>query len=110
MRYAREWVFRRSDTPGLFGNIAILAFVLVQCLDGILTYTGMNRGFLEGNLLASWLMSIMGVGLGLVVIKLMAIVCGAILYRNGTHNPVAILTVVYLIVAIIPWMNLLLTF
>src|SRR3989344_177902 len=87
------WVWRKSDTSGLFGNVAILMFVLVQCLDGILTYVAvMTWGIaLETNPVASSFMSVMGVGLGLVVAKLVGVALGAILYWRGAHNAVAML-------------------
>jgi len=46
----RTTLCSRLDSPhGLFGNVAVLVFVIVQCLDGALTYLGraddmMNAG------------------------------------------------------------------
>ena len=111
MGYVREWLFRIWDKSNcLFGNIAITAFVVVQCLDGIFTYIGVNRGLApEGNPLARRLMSIVGVGLGVIVFKVVAVGLGSLLYLWGRYNVLATLTAFYVIFILSPWVYLFLT-
>jgi len=104
--YAWEWMWRRSNS--LFGDITIILFVLVQCLDGTFTYVGVNVWGvgIEANPLISCVMSVMGVGLGLATAKLVAIGLGLYFYWYGLHNLVALLTTIYVIIAILPWTRL----
>lgn len=103
-----KWLTRRSDTPGTFGKLAIVMFVLVQCLDGISTYITVITWeiVLETNPVIFLLMSKVGVGIGLMVAKLAGIIFGIILYWRGVHNIVAMLTVFYFIVVVLPWLYL----
>jgi hypothetical protein len=39
--------------------------------------------------------------------KLFAVTCGAVLYVTARHRWVAVLTVVYLAFAVVPWVSLL---
>ena len=102
---------RRLDTPGLFGKVAIVMFVLAQCADGILTYKGVSTWGVdvEANLLVVWVMSLAGIGPGFAIVKIAAIIFGVIIYGHGFCNVLATLTVVYLVFAILPWIYLFLT-
>lgn len=88
-----------------FGNAAVLAFVIVQYLDGALTYFGIHAWGMqiEANPLVSSAMSLAGVGPGLAIAKLVAISFGVILHLRGVHVIVAALTAFYFAVAILPW-------
>ena len=33
-------LYRQWDTPSFFGNLIVVGFLVVQCLDGVLTYLG----------------------------------------------------------------------
>jgi hypothetical protein len=36
-------LYKPWDTPSVFGDLAVLGFLLVQCLDGVFTYLGVQR-------------------------------------------------------------------
>ncbi len=116
MGYAKrawEWLFKIWDKRNcLFGKITITTFVVAQCLDGIFTYVGVRAWGLgmEVNPLLVWFMSVIGVGIGLIAVKIVAVVLGTIIYRSGRHNIVAVLATIYLVVAVLPWAYLFLTF
>ena len=86
-----------------------LAFVLIQVLDGILTYQGILRfgSAAEGNPLVSWYAATFGPVVGLAGAKLFAVACGLILYLTARYREVAVLTLVYLAFAVVPWAALL---
>lgn len=86
-----------------FGNVAVLGFLFVQWLDWGFTYIGMavwGPG-IEANPLISSAVAYAGVGPGLTAAKLLA-VC-IMLHLRGVHFMVALLTAVYVAVAIVPW-------
>lgn len=111
MRHAWKWLSRRSeDTSGLWGGIVISVFVFVQSLDGVLTFKGINSwGNVEANPIVGLIMSVFGIGPGLVITKLVAIGCGTFLYWKSARNAVILATAIYLIFAVFPWLYLFLT-
>lgn len=107
----------KVSTPGgtpsyLFGNLALVAFLLAQALDGVLTYIGVNTYGLdiEGNPLIGWLMATFGEGPGLATAKVTAGGFGIALHVSGVHMVVALLTAFYFAVAILPWVAILFIF
>ena len=88
-----------------FGDIAVVTFMVVQALDGILTYLGVHiwGPSVEANPLISSAVSFAGVGTGVAVAKLFAVGLGMILHLRRVHGVVALLTAFYLAVAIVPW-------
>jgi hypothetical protein len=86
-----------------------LAFVVVQALDGSLSYVGvLHHGLaIEANPLVAWYLAALGPAAGFAAAKLFAVTCGAVLYLTGRFYWVAILTLVYLVAAIFPWIGLL---
>ena len=84
----------------------LLAFVLVQCADGWLTAIGISRfgSAIEANPLLAWYVSTFGAGIALGAAKLMAVGCAVALYFHACHRTLIALTVLYLVVAIVPWM------
>jgi hypothetical protein len=103
----RRWIFNRSR-DSRFGNGVVLAFLLVQALDGVLTYVGISLGqAAEGNPLVAGVMTVFGLGPGLAGMKLVAGSLGITLHLFGTHRLVALLTALYVCAAIIPWAALL---
>jgi hypothetical protein len=91
------------------GEIAILAFFLVQALDAAFTYWGVamhGRGIEANPLLASLMWSI-GEGPALASAKLTAAACGMILHLTHVHRIVAALTAFYVCAALLPWMYVL---
>ncbi len=90
----RTTLCSRLDSPhGLFGNVAVLVFVIVQCLDGALTYLGVHIWGLsiEANPLVSSAVSMAGVGTGLAATKLFAVALGMMLHLRRVHLVVALL-------------------
>jgi len=103
---------RRLDSPhGLFGDLAVILFIVVQCLDGALTYMGVHTWGLsiEANPLVSSAVSVAGVGTGLAATKAFAVGLGVMLHLRRVHLVVAGLAVFYLAVAILPWTVMFLT-
>jgi hypothetical protein len=102
------YLYQRWDSRSTFGDLAVVAFVLVQCLDGIFTYLGVKTWGLgiEANPLITSAVSMAGLGVGLAGTKLIAVGFGIILHLRRTHIVVAILTAFYFAAAIIPWTTL----
>lgn len=99
-------LYRRWDESNTrFGDIAVLSFLVVQCLDGVFTYLGVSiwGPGIEANPIISSAMSAAGLGPGLAGAKLVAIAFGIVLHLRRVHNLVAFLTFIYLAVAILPW-------
>ena len=105
-------LYKRWDTPRcLFGDVAVLGFLIVQCLDGAFTYLGVKiwGPGIEANPLVSSVVAVAGLGFGLAGAKLVAIGFGILLHLCRVHNLVALLTLIYVAAAIIPWTALFLT-
>ncbi len=83
----------------------VIGFLLVQCLDGALTYVGVRTWGLsiEANPLISSAVHALGLGVGLAGVKLLAGTLGILLHLRSVHVMVALLTVLYVAVAIVPW-------
>jgi hypothetical protein len=88
-----------------FGDIAVVTFMVVQAMDGILTYLGVHiwGPSVEANPLISSAVAFAGPGTGVAIAKLFAVGLGMILHLRGVHGVVALLTAFYLAVAIVPW-------
>lgn len=88
-----------------FGDIAVVVFLCVQCLDGALTYLGVRTWgpSIEANPIVSSAVAFGGLGAGLVSAKLVAIGFGMILHLKRVHTVVALLTAFYVCAAIVPW-------
>jgi hypothetical protein len=110
---AQQTTFRKQlDMPhGLFGDLAVLAFLIAQCLDGALTYLGLHTWGIaaEANPLVSSAVSFAGVGAGLAATKLFAVGLGMMLHLRRAHLVVAVLAFLHFAVAIIPWTLMFLT-
>jgi hypothetical protein len=96
---------RWNEPNSLFGDIAVIGFVLAQCLDGVFTYLGIGiwGPTIEMNPLVSSAMSAAGVAAGLGGAKAVAIAFGMVLHLRRVHNVVALLTVIYFTIAVLPW-------
>lgn len=90
-----------------FGNVVIVVFLIAQVLDAVLTYLGLSIGISEGNPLVAYSFHHAGVGPGLTIAKLIAVACSMSLHLLGLHRILAMLTVMYLSLAILPWTYLL---
>jgi hypothetical protein len=93
----------------LFGDAALLLFLLAQACDGVLTYVGVTIYGLqmEGNPLISWMIAAMGQGPALTAAKLTAGGFGIALHLSSVHKAVAMLTAFYVVVAVVPWITIL---
>jgi len=100
-RLLRPWGTSRSHV----GDCIVLGFLLVQALDGSLTYLGVRLWgpSIEGNPLVSSAMAYAGLGVGLAGAKLFATTFGIVLHLKRMHGMVALLTALYLAAAILPW-------
>jgi divalent metal cation (Fe/Co/Zn/Cd) transporter len=99
-------LYRRWETPRcFFGDIAVLSFVIVQCLDGVFTYLGVRLWgpAIEANPIVSSTVQLIGLGAGLTTVKLVAVGLGILLHLRRVHNVVALLTAIYVAAAILPW-------
>ena len=65
---------RQRTSNNRFGDVMVLGFLLVQCLDGVFTYLGVKTWgpAVEANPLVSSAIAAAGLGLGLVGAKLVA--------------------------------------
>jgi len=88
-----------------FGKLALAVFLVMQCLDGVLTYLGVTAfGIaIEGNPIVAALMTHLGHGLGLLSAKAAAAALGVCLHLHEIHSVVALLAGFYLTVAVAPW-------
>jgi hypothetical protein len=93
----------------LFGDIAVVAFLLAQAFDGVLTYVGVSTyGVrMEGNPLLGWLMATFGQGVALTAAKTTAGAFGIALHLTSVHRVVALLTALYVAAAVLPWIGIL---
>jgi Domain of unknown function (DUF5658) len=100
-RVYRSWEAERS----VFGDAAVVAFLIVQCLDGVFTYLGVAiwGPRIEANPIVASAITAGGPTLGLFGMKAVAVGFGMLLHLRRVHTLVAILTAVYFAVAIIPW-------
>ena len=101
-----------TDKPtrrNLFGDIALLLFLLAQASDGVLTYVGVaTYGVgIEGNPVIAWLMGTMGEGPALTMAKVTAGMFGIALHLSSVHKVVAVLALFYFAVAVFPWVAIL---
>jgi hypothetical protein len=96
---------------GTFGDLAVIAFLLAQALDGALTYFGLHTWgpSVEANPLVSIAMSLAGIGGGLAAAKLFAMSLGVLLHLRRAHVVVALLAALHFALAILPWTLMFLT-
>jgi len=86
-----------------------LAFVMVQALDGAMSYLGVHMlgSWIEANPLVAWYAAAFGPAVAFTVVKLFAVACGTLLYLTARHRTVAALTLFYLAFAVVPWAHVL---
>lgn len=99
----------RGTRRSRFGDVALVAFLLAQACDGVLTYVGVSTygTRIEGNPLLSWLMTVMGQGVALTAAKTAAGAFGIVLHLTAVHRVVAVLAALYVAAAVVPWIGLL---
>ena len=103
---------RSGTRRNLFGDIALLVFLVAQASDGVLTYIGVSSYGLhaEANPLISWLMASIGEGAALTTAKVSAAFFGIALHLSAVHKAVACLAALYMAAAVLPWMAILFYF
>jgi hypothetical protein len=89
----------------LFGNCAIVLFLACQILDGLLTYFALSAHGpqLEGNPIIRLLISFLGIEAALILAKAIASGFGMILHLIEVHTAIALLSALYLALAVVPW-------
>ena len=103
-------LYKSWDEPrSRFGDAMVVAFLVMQCLDGVFTYLGVGiwGPTIEANPIVASAMTAGGLTVGLFGAKLVAIGFGIVLHLRRVHNLVALLAAVYFTVAIVPWALLL---
>lgn len=91
-----------------FGNFVIVVFLIAQVLDGAFTYLGVSSyGLSEGNPLIAHFIEQHGAGPSLTAAKILAVLCSMALHLLGLHRTLALLTLMYLTLAVLPWTYLL---
>jgi hypothetical protein len=96
---------KRWEPQSRFGDLMVVGFLLMQCLDAVFTYLGVRVWgmAIEANPLISAAMAAGGVVAGLGAAKGIAIGLGMMLHLRRVHSLVALLTAIYFTVAILPW-------
>lgn len=104
---AKHW----EPSRRLFGDLVVVGFLCAQVLDGIFTYLGVSRWgtAVEANPIVSAAVAFAGPGVGLSAVKIAAIAFGMMLHLRRVHTLVAVLTAIYIAVAILPWTAIFLT-
>src|SRR5258707_14210063 len=98
-------LYKRWDEPrSLFGDLMVVAFLVMQCLDGVFTYLGVGiwGPTIEANPLISSAMAVGGGRSGVAAAQLVAISFGIVLHLRRVHNLVAALRAIYLAAAYSP--------
>jgi len=91
------------------GRLTLAVFIIFQIADGLITYEAVTLfgPAAEGNpLLGAWV-AIAGPGPALFSAKVLASACGVVLYVCQVHRVLAVLTALYLLAAVGPWLHVL---
>ena len=91
-----------SETRALW---TLALFVAIQLADGALTAAGIAQfgPTAEGNPLILLLAEGTGLAAALVVSKTLAVCCATVLHLYARHLTLAVLTLAYVVGAIVPW-------
>jgi hypothetical protein len=90
----------------VLSRVMLLLFLAAQAFDGLFTYTAVHAYGLdaEGNIVIATWMALVGPAAALFGAKTLASACGVLLYIRGMHRTLSVLTMVYMVGAIGPWM------
>ena len=93
----------------LFGDAIFGIFLLAQFCDGALTYLGIHAfgPAIEANPIVAWYVGAVGIGVGILVMKMLAVACAMLLHVSARHRTIGLLTLGYLVLAVWPWTALL---
>ena len=83
----------------------LILFAAIQVVDGVMTAAGAAQygASIEANPLLVFLFGTVGTAATLVSVKLFAIMCATLLHVLSKHRALALLTVVYVVAALVPW-------
>ena len=98
---------RFAAPPGVSApRLTLAVFLIAQIFDGVFTYVAVNAlgTAIEGNTLLALWMGMVGPAAALLGAKGAASICGVLLYVRGVHRGLLLLTLLYLIAAIGPWL------
>jgi hypothetical protein len=87
-------------------RLTLALFIVAQAFDGIFTYVAIaiHGPTVEGNfLLAAWI-ALVGPAAALLIAKTAASLCGVLLYVRGVHRGLLVMTILYAVAAIGPWL------
>lgn len=86
-------------------RVMLLLFLAAQCLDGLFTYAAVHAygPHAEGNVLIATWIALIGPAPALFGAKTVAAACGVFLYVRGMHRTLSLLTMLYGVGAIGPW-------
>jgi len=87
-------------------RVVLLLFLGAQGLDGLFTYIAVHAygPHAEGNVLIATWITLVGPLPALLGAKSVAAACGVLLYVRGMHRTLSLLTMIYGVGAIAPWM------
>jgi hypothetical protein len=87
-------------------RLVLLLFLTAQGFDGLFTYTAVHAYGLhaEGNILIATWMALVGPAAALFGAKTVACGGGLLLYARGMHRTLFLLTIVYIVGAVAPWL------
>jgi hypothetical protein len=90
----------------VLSRVILLLFLAAQCFDGVFTYAAVHAygPHAEGNILIATWISLVGPAVALFGAKTVASACGVLLYMRGMHRTLSLLTMVYGVGAIGPWL------
>jgi len=96
-----------SRSRRIFGDFVLTCFIVVQFADWAATFHGLSLfgTSAEGNHLLRFLMERYDIILVLTTAKLFATIAGSLLHFVQRHLLVAVLTLIYLVCAVFPWMK-----
>jgi hypothetical protein len=103
-------LFARSHgEPARIRRLALLAFLIAQAGDGLLTYAGIKQFgvHIEANPLLAWYIDAFGPGAALATAKTFAVACVLPLHWRGMYRTIGVLTALYVAGAVLPWVRLL---
>src|SRR5688572_9281275 len=91
------------------GRLTLAVFIVFQIADGLITYEAVRLfgTAAEANPLLGMLVTLAGPGPALFGAKLVACACGVVLYVCQVHRILAVLTALYLLAAVAPWLHVL---
>ena len=90
----------------VLSRVMLVLFLAAQGFDGLFTYAAVRMYGIhaEGNMLVATWITLVGPGAALVGAKTVASACGVLLYIRGMHRTLSLLTILYGLGAIVPWL------